>query len=467
MKKNAVNLLYLLFLFLLFAVSPDTTISAQNPQSGIPLAAMNPDASGLKEQVKSEFLHAWNGYKTYALGMDALKPISKTGHNWYKQSLLMTPVDAYDVMMIMGLKTEAKEAKEMILNDLHFDVDMDVQNFEVSIRILAGLISAYELDGDKRFLNLADDLGKRLIKSFNSPTGMPYRYVNLKTGKTRGEVSNPAEIGTYIVEYGILSRHTGDTSYYNTAKRAMVALYNRRSALGLVGEAINVETGVWTNRESHISGSIDSYLEYLLKASILFNDKDLREMWNTSIAAVNKYQADERFGGLWYGHCQMDSGLITGTYYGALDAFFAATLAMNGDLDRAKALQESNYKMWMLHGIEPEAMNYKTMEVSYPTYILRPENIESAYYLYHYTRDNKYLRMGKVMFESLMKYCKNETAYCALKNVVTKEKSDSMESFFFAETLKYFFLLFDDGQSLDFDSVIFNTEAHPYRKFAK
>jgi len=87
---------------------------------------------------------------------------------------------------------------------------MEVQNFEVSIRILGGLLSAYELDGDNRFLALAKDLADRLIKSFDSPTGMPYRYVNLATGKTRGEISNPAEIGTYIIEYGIPSRHTGD-----------------------------------------------------------------------------------------------------------------------------------------------------------------------------------------------------------------------------------------------------------------
>jgi uncharacterized protein YyaL (SSP411 family) len=62
---------------------------------------------------------------------------------------------------------------------------MNVQLFEVSIRFLGGLISSYELDGDARFLDLAKDLGKRLLPAFNSPTGMPYRYVNLKTGKTR------------------------------------------------------------------------------------------------------------------------------------------------------------------------------------------------------------------------------------------------------------------------------------------
>ena len=36
-----------------------------------------------------------------------------------------------------------------------------------------------------------------------------------------------------------------------------------------------------------------------------------------------------------------------------------------------------------------------------------------------------------------------------------------MESFFFAETLKYLYLLFAPESTLPFEKVIFNTEAHP------
>jgi mannosidase alpha-like ER degradation enhancer 2 len=419
----------------------------------------------MKKEVKEAFAHAWNGYKQYAWGYDALKPLSKQGHNWYKESLLMTPVDAYDVMKIMGLKKEADEAKKIIFEKLHFDIDMEVQNFEVSIRILAGLISAFELDGDKRFLDLAKDLADRLIVVFDSPTGMPYRYVNLKTGKTSGPVSNPAEIGTYIIEYGVLSHHTGDPKYYETAKKAMVKLHSLRSAIDLPGQGINIETGEWTNPESSISGGIDSYFEYMLKAAILFNDKDFRDMWQTSLAPINRYMADTSESGFWYGRVNMNTGKRTRTIYGSLDAFFAGLLVLDGDLKRAAALQESNYKMWMLNGIEPEVLDYSNMEVRYPDYVLRPENIESAYYLYHFTHEEKYLQMGKQMFDNLQKYCRSEAGYTALNDVITKERTDDMESFFFAETLKYFYLLFDDGQSLDFDKVIFNTEAHPYKRF--
>ncbi|MCX6232075.1 MAG: glycoside hydrolase family 47 protein [Bacteroidetes bacterium] len=444
-----------------------TSVKAQHKNPGKNNAVKKTvqiDKLAMANQVRLEFLHAWLGYKKFAWGYDALKPLSKTGHNWYAHSLLMTPVDALDGLLIMGLEKEAADAEKIILDSLRFNYDMDVQNFEISIRILGGLISAYELNNNPRFLELATDLGNRLIKAFNSPTGMPYRYVNLNTGKTKGNISNPAEIGTYIVEYGILSKHTGNPVYFETAKKAMLALNKYRSKINLIGTSINVETGEWTNTESHVSGCIDSYLEYLLKSSVLFNDKEMKQIWNENLTAVNTYIADEEHNGLWYGHSDMNTGKRLSTSYGSLDAFFAACLAMGGDLPRAEKLQASNYKMFMQNGIEPEEYDYAKMEAINPQYILRPENLESAYYLYNFTKNEKYLKQGQDMFLNIVKYCRTTEAYAALKDVKTKEKKDYMESFFLAETLKYAFLLFDDNHSIDFNKVIFNTEAHLYKR---
>jgi mannosidase alpha-like ER degradation enhancer 2 len=164
--------------------------------------------------------------------------------------------------------------------------------------------------------------------------------------------------------------------------------------------------------------------------------------------------------------------------------------------------------MWMKNSIEPEEFNYQTMEVVSPGYPLRPEIVESTYYLYHYallgartnhsslgartarphasfrrgTRPSHaaqvpplnqssrkldadyYQRMGAMMFQDFVKYCRTDEGYAALKSVVTKEQTDSMQSFLFAETFKYFYLLFSPPRTLDFDKVIFNTEAHPIRR---
>lgn len=183
------------------------------------------------DKVKQAFKHAWNAYKKYAWEQDQVKPLSKTFRNWYDESLLMTPIDAFDTMVLMGLKEESEETKKLILDKLNFNKNISVQNFEITIRLLGGLISAYQLDGDKRFLDLAEDLGNRLLPVFNSKTGMPYRYVNLQSGELRDSINNPAEIGTLMLEFGMLSKLTGNNEFYNKAKVAITEVYNRRSKL--------------------------------------------------------------------------------------------------------------------------------------------------------------------------------------------------------------------------------------------
>jgi ER degradation enhancer, mannosidase alpha-like 2 len=461
--QNGIGIL----LFTLFLIAGNASV----------VFAQNVNRSKLAEDVKAEFLHAWNGYRKYCRGHDDLKPVSKTCRDWYGQPILMTAVDSLDSLYLLAFKKEADETREYIVKNLSFDKDVSVQNFEITIRILGGLLSSYQITGDKRLLNLADDLGTRLLPVFNSPTGLPYRFVNLKTGAVKGEVSNPAETGTLLIEFGTLSKLTGKPTYYEKAKRALVETYNRRSPIGLVGTNINVETGKWTNTDSHVSAEIDSYYEYLLKCWLLFGDMDCRTMWENSIVKVHTYLADEGenmsrknvnapviFGDLWYGHADMNTGKRTATTTGALDAFFPAVLVLDGDINRARALQDSMFKMWQANGIEPEGYDYKTGKVENAGYPLRPEIIESTYYLYQFTKDPTYLTMGKQMFEDFVKHCRTDVAYAGLKSVVTKEKTDYMHSFLFAETFKYFFLLFAPEKAVDLKNVVFNTEAHPIRK---
>ena len=445
--------------------------------SPVSLKAQPVDRKALADRVKAEFLHAWNGYKKYCWGHDDLKPLSKTCRDWYGEPLLMTAVDSLDSLYLLGFKKEGDETRDYIARNLSFNKDISVQNFEITIRILGGLLSSYQITNDKRLLALADELGKRLLPVFESPTGLPYRYVNLQTGKVSGSVTNPAETGTLIIEFGTLSKLTGKPIYFEKAKRALVETYKRRSPIGLVGTNINVETGKWTNPDSHVSAEIDSYYEYLIKCSRLFGDQDCQVMWEDSINKVHTFLADEGenmsrknvngpiiVGDLWYGHADMNTGKRTATTTGALDAFFPAVLVLDGDLNRARALQDSMFRMWQVNGIEPEVFNYRTMKTEDAGYPLRPEIVESTYYLYQTTKDPKYLAMGKQMFEDLVKFCRTPDAYAGLKSVTTKEKTDYMHSFLFAETFKYFYLLFAPEKTLDLRSIVFNTEAHPIRK---
>jgi hypothetical protein len=414
--------------------------------------------------IKEGMKHAWEGYKNYAWGYDALKPLSKAGHNWYGTSFLMTPVDAFDTFILMGMKDEAEEAKGLILSKLSFDRDEEVQLFEVSIRLLGGLLSSYELNGDSGFLRLAGDLGHRLLPAFTSPTGMPWRYVNLKTGTTRDPFSNPAEIGTYLLEFGKLTQYTGDSAYYKAAKRATMEVCKRRSTIDLVGTIIDIRTGEWKNTESQIGARIDSYYEYLYKGYLLFGDEDLLRAWIISRNAIQVQLMRNTRNGIFLTRVEMQSGKETKPLYGALDAFYAGLLALSGEGYLASKVQQANYYMWTHFGIEPEEFNFRTDSIIWPSYPLRPENIESCFYLYRLTRDQKYLLMGQKMIGDILLKCRTETGYAQVKNVTTMELEDDMESFFLAETLKYAFLLFAPETTLDLKKVVFNTEAHPLRK---
>jgi mannosidase alpha-like ER degradation enhancer 2 len=450
-----------LFLFPLCAVLimlalPSRAAAADAPRPGI-------DKERMAEEVKQEFLHSWNAYKKYAWGHDELRPLTKGSFDWYNTQFYLSALDALDTMMLMGLTDEADSTREYVATHLSWDRDTYVKVFEFTIRGLGGLLSSYQLTGDRRLLDLAEDLGRRMLPAFRSPTGMPYVNVNLRTGAVRGTVSNPGEVGTLLLEFGTLSKLTGKPEYYHYAKYAFLQAYRMRSPLGLVGQSFDVETGEWKNPDSHLSACIDSYYEYMVKCAILFGDEDCKLMWDTSYTAINRYLGETVHGRFWYGHADMNTGKRTKSWFGALDAFFPGTLVLAGDIPTAERLMASCLHMWNRHGIEPEQFDYVLDSAAAPKYFLNPEIMESAFYLYHATGKEVYLEMGKTFLDSLKQYCRVDAGYAQLRSVVTKEKYDRMESYFLAETLKYLYLLFAPPSTLR-PQVVFNTEAHPLWK---
>ena len=416
----------------------------------------------MADSVRNAAAHAWKGYMDHAKGYDDLRPLTLAGRNWYSHSLLMTPVDAFDSFVFMALDKEVKESAGLILNTLNFDVDMEVQVFEITIRQLGALITAYELTNNPKFLSLAKDLGTRLLPAFNTKTGLPVRYVNLKTGALRDSINNPAEIGTLFLEFGKLSQLTKDPVYYNKAYKAIMGVYTRKSKIGLVGERIDVISGKWVGEDAHISGYIDSYYEYLYKGALLFHDNNLMKAFRVHEKAIKKYLVVPTAHGNFMQQVNMFTGKRTGTLYGALDAFYAGLAAFAGDVPLAEKIQEANYYMWTKFNLEPESFDFMKDSVTSAYYILRPENLESCFYLYRLTHNDKYLWMGKRMVDDILRNCRTDAAFASLRNVVKKEQMNSMESFFFAETLKYAYLLFAPESTLDLKKYVFNTEAHPF-----
>ncbi|KAL7625573.1 hypothetical protein AAE478_004793 [Parahypoxylon ruwenzoriense] len=99
-------------------------------------------------------------------------------------------------------------------------------------------------------------------------------------------------------------------------------------------------------------------------------------------------------------------------------------------------------------------------------YILRPEAIESVFMMYRLTGDSKYMDKAWAMFEAIEKRTRTKYASAALDDVTLNKPTqvDSMESFWLAETLKYFYLIFGDWELASLDEWVLNTEAHPLRR---
>jgi hypothetical protein len=182
---------------------------------------------------------------------------------------------------------------------------------------------------------------------------------------------------------------------------------------------------------------------------------------------VNEHLSEDVSGSFWYGQVDMNSGARLGHDYEALAAFFPGTLALSGDLDRARRLQTSTFKMWTTFGVEPEMIDYRSMTIVDDGYELRPEIIESAYYLHHFTGDERYREMGRTFLRDLVACCRTDVGYAALSAVRTHTQRDSMESYFLAETLKYLYLLFAAPGAVDLRNHVFNTEAHPLAKSSR
>jgi mannosyl-oligosaccharide alpha-1,2-mannosidase len=100
-------------------------------------------------------------------------------------------------------------------------------------------------------------------------------------------------------------------------------------------------------------------------------------------------------------------------------------------------------------------------------FALRPETVETLFYLYRFTNDTKYRDWGWEIFESINKYCRNENGYAGLRDVTEEnsQQDDKQQSWFLAETLKYLYLLFSPHEYIPLDKYVFNTEAHPIHIF--
>lgn len=443
-----------------------------------------------QQAVVDTFRHAWEGYRTFAWGHDELKPVSRSFNEWF--GLGLTLVDALDTLWILGLGKEFAEAREWVSRELHFDKDVDVNLFESTIRILGGLLSAYHLSGDPLFLLKAEDLGNRLMPAFKTPSSIPYSDVNLGTGVAHPPVwtsdSTVAEVTSIQLEFRELSRLTGNSKYQEAAEkvtRHVHALSGKKD--GLVPMFINTHSGLFTHLGVFTLGArADSYYEYLLKQWVQGGKKEtqLRDDYLEAVEGIRKHLL-RRSAPM---NLSFVGELNHGRFSNKMDhlvCFLPGTLALGAHhglpaehMELARALMETCYQMnrQMETGLSPEIVHFNlypqkfqkdvSVKVGDRHNLLRPETVESLFYLYHLTKDRKYQDWGWELLRSFNTYTRVPSGgFSSIKNVQDPKNPqplDKMESFFLGETLKYLYLLFSDQLGpLSLDTYVFNTEAHP------
>ena len=118
---------------------------------------------------------------------------------------------------------------------------------------------------DGWLLERAAEVGERLLPAFETKTGIPYHRVHLLEGVPKGETEQTclAAAGTLLLEFGALSRLTGDHRFEAVAARAVDELWSRRSQLDLLGNTISVRTGRWAHGLAGTGPGRDSFYEYV------------------------------------------------------------------------------------------------------------------------------------------------------------------------------------------------------------
>ncbi|CAL8353809.1 ER degradation-enhancing alpha-mannosidase-like protein 1 [Gadus morhua] len=453
----------------------------------------------MKAQAKDMFYFGYDNYMKYAFPEDELNPIDCRGRgpdvlnpsniniNDVLGNYSLTLIDTLDTLLVLGNITEFQRAVKLVIDTVSFDKDSTVQVFEANIRILGSLISSHILltdpkhpfgdvgiEGyDNELLHMAHDLAVRLLPAFeNTITGIPYPRVNLKTGVPADSINETctAGAGSLLVEFGILSRLLGDSTFEWVARRAVRALWSLRSKeTGLLGNIVNIQTGQWVGKQSGVGAGMDSFYEYLLKSYILFGEKEDYRMFQAAYESIqnhlrrgrescNEGEGDPPL----YVNVNMFSGQIMNTWIDSLQAFFPGLQVLSGDVENAICLHAFYYAIWRRYGALPERYNWQLQAPDVLFYPLRPELVESTYLLYQATKNPFYLHVGMDILQSLEKNAKVRCGYATLHHVVDKSKEDRMESFFLSETCKYLYLLFDEDNPLhkSENKYIFTTEGH-------
>eukprot|EP01117_Protostelium_nocturnum_P007424 TRINITY_DN2657_c0_g1_i5.p1 TRINITY_DN2657_c0_g1~~TRINITY_DN2657_c0_g1_i5.p1 ORF type:complete len:660 (-),score=267.88 TRINITY_DN2657_c0_g1_i5:140-2098(-) len=413
-----------------------------------------------RDAVKEAMKHAWKGYESFAWGYDEVAPIKKKGFNWLgNDGLATTMVDSLDTLLIMGLNTEYKKARDWLVSNLQFNGSGMTSLMEATIRVIGGFLSAYELTGEKDegLLGKAKELGDLFLKNFETPSGIPYSTMILNEKRATNPSWSPfesplSEVTTIQLEFIALSHHTGNPIYKEKALKVYDILNDQNVEDGLFSVYVDVNSGKTSRSHITLGALGDSFYEYMLKVFFMTGDSKWEKMYQRSakgiIDKLIHYSSPNKL--------TFIAELINGNIVNKMDHLVCFAGGMFGmgakgqhkeeHMKIATGITETCFQMYarMKTGIAPEIVRFETNENDFhPSpgafhYILRPETVESLFYMWRLTHNQKYRDQGWIIFQNLEKHLRVEHGYSGIRDVQTipVQYDDEQRSFFLAETLK-------------------------------
>ncbi|KAH6647474.1 glycoside hydrolase family 47 protein [Truncatella angustata] len=477
--------------------------------------------------IQEAFDRAWAGYYTYAFPHDALAPLSESyldGFGGWGASA----VDALSTALIIGDKKVVNQILDYI-PDIDFSTANytgSISLFETTIRYLGGLISGYDLlSGPLK--DLADDeakvsalleqavkLADLLSVAFDTPSGIPINDLDWQPPRPQNDTTNGiATIGTLVLEWTRLSDITGNKTYAELSQKGEAYLLDPQPKNigepfpGLLGTYLDVTNGSFVTSSGSWGGGDDSFYEYLIKMYLYDTERfgDYKERWVVAVDSSIKYltshpssRPELTFLAAWSNSTSLRYvSQHLACFNGGNFILGGLTLSRQDYIDFGLLLVDGCHDTYVetATGLGPEVFAWQDSVtnsssntaapadqadfykdagfwISSSAYVLRPEVIESFYYAWRATGDSKYQDWAWSAFLAINKTCSvGDIGFAGVSDVNSPDggqKYDEQESFFFAEVLKYAYLIQAEEAEWQVsadkhNTWVFNTEAHPFK----
>ena len=477
----------------------------------------DPTSKARAEIVRNAFIRCWKGYKQHAWLHDELSPVTGRAKDTFG-GWAATLVDSLDTLWIMDLKAEFYEAAQAAVElDWHNVTESGINLFETTIRHLGGLLSAYDLSGEQALLLKAKELGDMLYMAFDTPNRIPPFWLTFEDVKAGTQVAGShdpsASPASLSLEFTRLAQLTGDDKYYDAIDRVRAFLEQTQDESLLPGmwpTMINFRDEEVTDSSFSLGALADSLYEYLPKMHILLGglEPSYESMYRKAMDTVVDNilfrpmlpgKEDILFPGTAFvrneGVVLIPEGQHLSCFVGAMFAVGGRTLGIGEHVKIGERITRGCAWVYeaMPTGLMPEIFGMidcgsldscawdqarwkeegdSSLKEGFrnardPRYLLRPEAIESIFVLYRVTGNEDLREKAWDMFQRIMIATETPFGNAAIANVTVDgatEKEDSMESFWMAETLKYFYLIFSPADVVSLDDFVLNTEAHPFRR---